>query len=136
MRLEFSPDETVNYRGWELQELSIYSIYDEYLDVAESKGNISLKIPMKINGLFPNPSNGQFQMDLDNFPGGKATIRVFNLLGQEIRSFDLKKLSPGRQFIDMDLNNLNGRSLSSGMVFVRIETENQQLVKKCIILKN
>ena len=136
VRLEFSPDQTVNYRGWELQDLTLFSINDEYLGNTGSAGGFSPKIPMKINGLFPNPSNGQFQMDLDNFPGGKATIRVFNLLGQEIRSFDLKKLSPGRQFIDMDLNNLNGRSLSSGMVFVRIETENQQLVKKCIILKN
>ena len=136
VRLEFSPDQTVNYRGWELQDLTLFSINDEYLGITGSAGGFSPKIPMKINGLFPNPSNGQFQMDLDNFPGGKATIRVFNLLGQEIRSFDLKKLSPGRQFIDLDLNNLNGRPLSSGMVFVRIETENQQLVKKCIILKN
>jgi len=136
VRLEFSPDQTVNYRGWELQDLTLFSINDEYLGITGSAGGFSPKIPMKINGLFPNPSNGQFQMDLENFPGGKATIRVFNLLGQKIRSFDLKKLSPGRQFIDLDLNNLNGRPLSSGMVFVRIETENQQLVKKCIILKN
>ena len=136
VRLEFSPDQTVNYRGWELQDLTLFSINDEYLGITESAGGFSPKIPMKINGLYPNPSNGRFQMDLTNFPGGKATIRIFNLLGQEIQSFDLKKLSPGRQFIDLNLNNLNGRPMSSGMVFVRIETATQQLVKKCIILKN
>jgi 5-hydroxyisourate hydrolase-like protein (transthyretin family) len=136
VRLEFSPDQTVNYRGWELQDLTLFSINDEYLGITESAGGFSPKIHMKINGLYPNPSNGRFQMDLTNFPGGKATIRIFNLLGQEIQSFDLKKLSPGRQFIDLNLNNLNGRPMSSGMVFVRIETATQQLVKKCIILKN
>ncbi len=136
VRLEFSPDQTVNYRGWELQDLTLFSINDEYLGITESAGGFSPKIPMKINGLYPNPSNGRFQMDLTNFPGGKATIRIFNLLGQEIQSFDLKKLSPGRQFIDLNLNNLNGRPMSSGMLFVRIETATQQLVKKCIILKN
>jgi len=91
---------------------------------------------MKINGLYPNPSNGRFQIDLANFPGGESTLRVFNLLGQEIRSFDLQKLSPGRQFLDLDLNKLNGRPMSSGMVFVRIETIKEQVVKKCVILKN
>ena len=86
VRLEFSPDETVNYRGWELQELSIYSIYDEYLSITESQNTISPKISMKINGFYPNPSNGRFKMDIANFPGGQGTIHVFNLLGQEIYS--------------------------------------------------
>ena len=136
VRLEFSPDETVNYRGWQLQELSLYSMYDEYLDVAESKGNISLKIPMKINGLYPNPSNGRFQIGLVNFPGGESTIRVFNILGQEIKSFDFQKLLPGRHFLDLDLNKLGGRPFGSGMVFIRVETEKEQVVKKCVLLKN
>ena len=136
IRLEFSTDQTVNYRGWELESLNLFSIQDSFLDIVESKSTISPKIPMTISGLYPNPSNGRIQMDLANFPGGNTTIRIFNLLGQEINSFDIQKLSTGRQFIDLNLNNLNGSSLSSGMVFIRIETANQQLVKKCIILKN
>ena len=136
VRLEFTPDQTVNYRGWELQDLTLYSWYDEYLGVVETAGGKTPKIPMRINGLYPNPSKGQFHIDLTNFPGGDGTIRIFNLLGQEIKSIDLKKLSPGRQFIDLNINNINGRPLSSGMVFVRVKTANQQVVKKCIILKN
>ncbi len=106
------------------------------LDGAESKGDISLKIPMKINGLYPNPSNGRFQIGLVNFPGGESTIRVFNILGQEIRSFDFQKLLPGRHFLDLDLNKLGGRPFGSGMVFIRVETEKEQVVKKCVLLKN
>ena len=136
VRLEFSPDQTVNYRGWELQYLTLFSINDEYLNITGTAGGFSPKIPMQISGLYPNPSNGRFQMDLANFPGGKGTIRVFNLLGQEIKSIDLQKLSSGRQFIDLNINNINGRPISSGVVFVRVETEKQQLVKKCVILKN
>ncbi|MDC0480159.1 M14 family zinc carboxypeptidase [Candidatus Marinimicrobia bacterium] len=136
VRLEFSPDQTVNYHGWELQDLTLFSINDEFLDITGTAGGFSPKIPMKINGLYPNPSSGRFQMDLANFPGGMATIRVFNLLGQEIKKFDLNKLSPGRQFIDLNLNNINGRPVSSGVVFVRVESTKQQLVKKCVILKD
>ena len=135
VRLEFSPDGTVNYRGWELQSLTLFSMLDEYLDIVESSGTISPKIPMKITGLYPNPSYGQFQLDIANYPGGNGTIRIFNILGQEIKSFDLQKLSAGRQYFDLNLNNINGRPMSSGMVFVRVESGNEQLVKKFIILK-
>ncbi len=136
VRLEFSPDQTVNYHGWELQDLTLFSINDEFQNITGTAGGFSPKIPMKINGLYPNPSSGRFQMDLANFPGGMATIRVFNLLGQEIKKIDLNKLSPGRQFIDLNLNNINGRPVSSGVVFVRVESTKQQLVKKCVILKD
>ena len=91
---------------------------------------------MKINGLYPNPSNGRFQIGLVNFPGGESTIRVFNILGQEIKSFGFQKLLPGRHFLDLDLNKLGGRPFGSGMVFIRVETEKEQVVKKCVLLKN
>jgi flagellar hook assembly protein FlgD len=90
---------------------------------------------MTITGIYPNPSHGRFQLDIANYPGGNGNIRIFNILGQEIKSFDLQKLSAGRHYFDLNLNNINGRPMSSGMVFVRVESGNEQLVKKFIILK-
>lgn len=136
VRLSFSRDETVNYRGWELSELVLYSIQDAYLGATESSGTITPKIPMRINGLFPNPSNGQFQIDLSHFPGGTGSIKVFNLLGQEVFSQQLDKLSVGRHLIPLNLQNLNGHLTSTGVFFVRIESLKQQVVKKCVIIKN
>jgi len=136
VRLSFVPDETVNYRGWELSQLTLFSIVDSYLGVTHSSGTIAPKIPMTINGLFPNPSNGKFQIDLANFPGGKGHVTIFNLLGQEVYSAELDPLSAGRHFIPLDLNKLNGHLMSSGMFFVRIESQKEQVVKKCVILKN
>ena len=135
VRLEFMPDQTVNYQGWELQDMKLYSIHDEYLDVAISTGGVSPKIPMKINGIFPNPSNGQFQLNVANYPGGRGSISVFNLLGQEILSFELKNLSQGRHYLDLNLNKLSSRPVSSGMVIVQLKTEKEQAVKKCVLLK-
>ena len=37
--------------------------------------------------------------------------------------------------IKTNLNNINGRPMNSGMVFIRVESGNEQLVKKFIILK-
>jgi len=136
VRLEFIPDQTVNYRGWEIESMILFSMIDEYLGATDIGGTIAPKIPMKINSLYPNPSNGMVQIDLSNFPGGFANIKVFNILGQEIYSQKIMKMSPGNHFINLNLENLNGLNISSGMFFIRLESAQQQIVKKCIILKN
>ena len=136
IRLEFTPDNTVNYRGWEIHSLKMYSAFDEYLDIKEISGNYSPKIPLRISGLFPNPSKGSFTFDLLNFSGGSASVNIFNLLGQKIFHNNFQGLSKGKQSIQIDLNRDSGLFASSGVYFIRIETKNQQAVKKCIILKN
>ena len=39
--LEFHRDETVNYRGWEIEELKLFSVYDNFLDVQEKSESIN-----------------------------------------------------------------------------------------------
>ena len=136
VRLEFTPDNTVNYRGWEIHSLKMYSAFDEYLDIKEISGNYSPKIPLRISGLFPNPSKGSFTFDLLNFSGGSASVNIFNLLGQKIFHNNFQGLRKGKQSIQINLNRDSGLFASSGVYFIRIETKNQQAVKKCIILKN
>ena len=89
---------------------------------------------MRISNVHPNPSFGKLQVNIDGFPGGNAILNIYNLLGQNVYTRDFKDISKGRQFIDLDLRNINGRVTSSGMFFVRIATKNQQAVKKCIII--
>ena len=136
IRLEFTPDNSVNYRGWEIHSLVLYSTFDEYLEIKEESANYTPKIPLRVSGLFPNPSRGNFQFDLLNFSGGSATINIFNLLGQRIFTNTLQELDKGKHSIQIDLNRENGLYTSSGVYFIRIETKNEQAVKKCIILKN
>ena len=114
----------------------MYSAFDEYLDIKEISGNYSPKILLRISGLFPNPSKGSFTFDLLNFSGGSASVNIFNLLGQKIFHNNFQGLSEGKQSIQINLNRDSGLFASSGVYFIRIETKNQQAVKKCIILKN
>ena len=136
VRLEFAPDQTVNYRGWELYSLGLYSIFDNYLDTKSSVINNIPKIPMKINGLYPNPSFGKLQINIDNYPGGEAKVNIFNILGQNIFSRKINNIPSGKQNLNLDLNHVDGLSTSAGMYFIKIQTQKEQAVKKCIILKN
>ena len=134
--LEFSKDETVNYRGWEIEALELFSVYDNYLGIEENNSKNMPKIPLKIHSLFPNPSYGKFQLGLSNFTGGEAVVTVFNLLGQNILSKSFSDLRPGSHQIRLDLNDLNGLPLGSGVYFIQFESLKEQAIKKCIILKN
>ena len=87
---------------------------------------------MVINGIFPNPSDGRFKMEVDNFPGGEGSLVVYNLLGQEVKNVTLGNLSPGRRIINFDLIDFNGRSLGSGMYFVKIQTPKMKAVKNVL----
>ena len=134
--LEFSKDETVNYRGWEIEALELFPVYDNYLGIEENNSKNMPKIPLKIHSLFPNPSYGKFQLGLSNFTGGEAVVTVFNLLGQNILSKSFSDLRPGSHQIRLDLNDLNGLPLGSGVYFIQLESLKEQAIKKCIILKN
>ena len=134
--LEFSKDETVNYRGWEIEALELFPVYDNYLGIEENNSKNMPKIPLKIHSLFPNPSYGKFQLGLSNFTGGEAVVTVFNLLGQNILSKSFSDLRPGSHQIRLDLNDLNGLPLGSGVYFIQFESLKEQAIKKCIILKN
>ena len=136
IRLEFFPDNSVNYRGWEIETIELFSTFDEYLDIKEIAGNYSPKIPLRISGLFPNPSRGKFQFDLLNFQGGNAQISVFNLLGQNIFYQNFQDLAKGKQLFQIDLAKGSGLLTSSGIYFIQINTKNEQAIKKCILLKN
>ena len=134
--LSFSPDGTVNYRGWEIRSINLFAISDENLSIKEINQNRIPDITMEISGIYPNPSNGRFQIELDQYPGGKAVLDIYNLLGQQLYSRKINDIKLGRNYINIDLAHLNGIISSSGVLFVRIATQKQQVVKKCILLKN
>lgn len=136
IRLSFMPDETVNYHGWELQGLTLFSIHDDYLSVVTSQGGPMPKIPLTLNGIFPNPSQGQFQVDIGHWPGGKGGITIYNLLGQEITQYPINQLSPGRHFIRLNLEQSVNKILSSGVYFIVLNTDREMVTQKCVFMKN
>ena len=68
--------------------------------------------------------------------GGPAKIMVYNILGQEIMSRSVNILNIGDLFLDLDFTELDKGLLSSGMLFVAVESSNHKVVRKCIMLKN
>ena len=47
-----------------------------------------------------------------------------------------ESLVRGNFFLNLDFNELNTATVSSGMLFVSVESKNQKVIRKCIVLKN
>jgi hypothetical protein len=135
LQLELVRDSTVNYRGWELAHLRLLGGEDPYLGVSHSTPGGRSPSVATISDLYPNPTTGMIAVDLLQFQP-PVTITVYNLLGQQVYRRTLNQLSRSRQTSWLDLRNLNGAVLSSGVYFIHIANPQRTFVKKCVFLHN
>jgi hypothetical protein len=71
--------------------------------------------------VYPNPSNGNFNIDLNS----QAHLKIFNALGQMV----------GEKDLEIGSNLLNFNELSEGTYFIYIQTNHSYFYSKVIILK-
>ena len=86
VRLWLKTDMTVNYRGWEIDQLWMHAVDDNYLNTENILSNNPPQIKFGIRGIFPNPSYGSLRLDISSWQGNPAKVKVFNILGQELMS--------------------------------------------------
>lgn len=76
-------------------------------------------------GIFPNPGNGIFYLEIQEKTFGPVSINIFTVLGEEIyRKKDLGKTN----LLQMDLTNL-----PKGLYLIKTKAENQEWIGKIII---
>ena len=134
--LWFKNDQTVNYRGWDIISFTMYALDDAFLSVEQSISNTLPQINFNFRGVFPNPSFGKMSLDVRSWQGGSAKVKVYNILGQQLYERKTEVLKKGSFFLNLDFKEFNYAPVSSGMLFVEIESNNQKVIRKCIILKN
>jgi hypothetical protein len=85
----------------------------------------------KLHQNYPNPFNPETEIRFSVETTGKATLRVFNILGQEVAIlFD--GIAQAGQFYRVRLNGLN---LASGAYFYRLENGKKNDLKRMLLLK-
>ena len=73
--------------------------------------------------IFPNPSNGQFQIQLAGMENS-VEVKIFSLMGKEVYSSTYHKVSAVI---------INFSPLNSGSYMVRIKTDSEVVVKKLVV---
>ena len=136
VELWFKTDQTVNYRGWDINGLTLHSMDDAFLSTSEVTSIELPAINFNFKRVFPNPSFGKINLDIQSWQGGPASVRIYNVLGQQVYGKRFESLARGNFFLNLDFNELNTATVSSGMLFVSVESKNQKVIRKCIVLKN
>jgi hypothetical protein len=84
---------------------------------------------------YPNPFNSTTSVRFVLASEGEATLAVYNLLGQKVRTLAKGRLLAGASVITWDGRDDHGRDLATGVYVYRLEIGSQVLAKKLLMLK-
>jgi flagellar hook assembly protein FlgD len=83
----------------------------------------------------PNPTIQGTVITFDAKTAVTGSVRIYNIKGQCIRTLVDNQTLSGLQSIRWDGNDLNGRKVSAGIYFARINSATFNAAQKIIVLK-
>ncbi len=117
----------------------IYNIYAQRVDdgIENSINEKVVSIPEKFELLppYPNPFNPEIVIPFQLPERAKVILKVFNILGKEVTTLTNEILTAGKHRITWDGKDMTGRSASSGIYFVKLETHDLVKTRKIVLLK-
>jgi len=101
-----------------------------YVPVSVEDETAGIPSQYNLNQNYPNPFNPSTTITYSIPKAGLATIRIFNILGQEVRVLVNQMMNPGTYNVTFDAG-----SLSSGVYFYSLSVDNFTQVKKMMLMK-
>ncbi|MCB0748662.1 MAG: T9SS type A sorting domain-containing protein, partial [Ignavibacteriae bacterium] len=84
----------------------------------------------RLNQNYPNPFNPVTKISYQIPTPGLVTLRIYDVLGREVRTLVNKELNSGKYEIEFDAS-----SLSSGIYFYSLRAESFASTKKIVLMK-
>jgi hypothetical protein len=97
--------------------------------VKEVPSSVAKAFALKQN--YPNPFNPTTQISYSVAQTGFTTLKVYNVLGQEVATLFAGVAHAGQEYTAT----FDGSSFASGVYFYKLQAGNQMLVKKLMLLK-
>ena len=109
--------------------ITLYNLFGDMVnDVKEVAGSVPVAFELGQN--YPNPFNPSTTIKFSIPEAGLVTLRVFNLLGQEVVT-----LLNGEKTAGVYEASFDASALSSGVYFYTLEAKNFSSTKKMVLLK-
>jgi len=84
---------------------------------------------------YPNPFNSQTTISFDVPEHANVSVRIYNILGELVRTLVNKDYGPGTYTVRWDGTNESGSVSSTGVYFMRMEAGSAVRVRKALLLK-
>ncbi len=98
---------------------------DDYIEIA----------PISNLTNYPNPFNQMTEISFDTRKAGTASLKIYNLKGQLIRSIPTGNLAKGTHSFTWDGNDNNNKAVGIGVYFCKLEADGKTITKKIIRIK-
>ncbi|NLH61155.1 MAG: T9SS type A sorting domain-containing protein [Ignavibacteriales bacterium] len=106
--------------------------YDGSFTYLELKSEVTIGVPdeYSLSQNYPNPFNPSTTIRYSIKTGGEVTLRVYDILGNEVATLVNEVQEPGYYTV-----NFNGANLSSGVYVYTLESGEFSGVKKLLLMK-
>jgi photosystem II stability/assembly factor-like uncharacterized protein len=84
---------------------------------------------------YPNPFNPTTTIAFSVPQTQKVTLKVYNLMGEEIKTLVEGNVSAGNHYVNWDATDNSGQKVTSGLYLYTLKIGNQKLTKSMIFLK-
>lgn len=86
-----------------------------------------------LHGIHPNPTRGSTWIEYQLARGARVSLRIYNARGQRVRTLRAHDSDAGRYRVVWDGRDEHGRTLGTGVYFMRLDLGAQHYVRKIVI---
>lgn len=105
-------------------------IYDLVTDVKGTENIVNIPGKFELKQNYPNPFNPSTTIEFDLPKTSEVTLKIYNILGEEVEKLVSDRLSAGSYSYEWDASNL-----ASGVYLYRLEAGEFQDVEKMVLIK-
>ena len=106
----------------------------DYLISTDNENN-DVALVTSLQGNYPNPFNPETNIAYTLAKASKVKLKIFNLKGQLVKTLVNDYQPSGNHKIVWNGKNNQNRAVSSGIYFIKIETDDYQKTQKAILMK-
>ena len=137
IEVEFTPTAESAYSG----SMQVVSNTDLYTVTLEGNGQVTANSNDAIAftnltiSNFPNPFNEETTLRVHGLKQKSASIDIYNVKGQRVKTITNLEIKGGNSEVVWNGFDEDGKNLSSGLYFVKINSNNQSVMKKVLKMK-
>ncbi len=105
------------------------------LIISNDDADVPELLPTGINSIYPSPFNPETTVSFSLEKESNSEVSVYNIKGERVTVLSKGVINAGNHSVKWTGNNDAGKSVSSGVYFFVLKTNNSQDVKKAILLK-
>lgn len=92
-------------------------------------------VATELKGNYPNPFNPNTNISFTLKTRERVNIDIYNVLGQRVKTLVNSELNPGTHTVNWNGKDSNGRNVSSGIYFYKMQAGKYSNTKKMILMK-